>query len=204
MIGAVIAAAGLSSRMGAFKPLLPYRGKTILATTIDKLHAVGVKEIIIVVGHRHTDIEKYFTDDSMLKFVYNPYYRDKDMLFSLQYGIKSVKKSEAIFLMPADMPAIAIKTFSGIVDAWNSKKASVIIPCQNGRHKHPPLIGKQYFSSILSFQGEGGLHSILEKLQERTFFMETIDDGLNFDVDTPDEYKKLLEFLIGRHNESDL
>ena len=57
MIGAVIAAAGLSSRMGAFKPLLPYAGQTIVESTINKLQAVGVGEIIVVVGHRHEEIE---------------------------------------------------------------------------------------------------------------------------------------------------
>ncbi|MBR4870290.1 MAG: NTP transferase domain-containing protein, partial [Oscillospiraceae bacterium] len=31
----VVAAAGLSSRMGAFKPLLPYAGKTVIESTVD-------------------------------------------------------------------------------------------------------------------------------------------------------------------------
>lgn len=200
MIGAVIAAAGLSSRMGDFKPLLPYRGKTILAATVEKLQAVGVAEIVVVVGYRHHEIEKYFAENTALHFVYNPYYREKDMLYSLQCGIKKLRKADAAFVMPADMPAISLQTFSLLIDAWQLKKGTVIIPVQNGRWKHPPLIGKKYFSDIVSFTGENGMRGILQGLAKKAFLVETVDDGLNIDVDTPEEYKNLLAKEISLKN----
>jgi molybdenum cofactor cytidylyltransferase len=191
MIGAVIAAAGLSSRMGAFKPLLPYAGQTIVESTINKLQAVGVGEIIVVVGHRHEEIEKQFLNKPV-HFVYNPYYRQRDMLYSLQCGIKSIREAAAVFLMPVDMPAISLATFSSIVDIWNRKQAPIIVPRQNGRMKHPPFISKSYFSAITSFAGDGGLRAILRNLSADTFFLDVDDDGLNFDVDTMEEYQMLL------------
>ncbi|MDQ0204244.1 nucleotidyltransferase family protein [Pectinatus haikarae] len=192
MLGAVIAAAGLSSRMGDFKPLLPYRGKTILAATVEKLRAVGAKEIVIVAGHRHEEIRKYFKDSS-LKIVYNPHYRERDMLYSLQCGIKNIKKAAAAFIMPADMPAISLQTFADITNAWQANKGELIIPVQNGRWKHPPLIGRRYFADIISFSGENGMRGILNKLEKKAFLIEISDDGLNVDVDTPEEYRRLLE-----------
>ena len=35
-VGAVVAAAGLSSRMGAFKPLLPFDGATVIERCVDE------------------------------------------------------------------------------------------------------------------------------------------------------------------------
>lgn len=192
MLGAVIAAAGLSSRMGDFKPLLPYRGKTILAATVEKLQAVGAEEIVIVAGHRHEEIRKYFADSS-LKIVYNPHYRERDMLYSLQCGIKNIKKATAAFIMPADMPAISLQTFADITNAWQANKGELIIPVQNGRWKHPPLIGRRYFADIISFSGENGMRGILNKFEKKAFLIEISDDGLNVDVDTPEEYRRLLE-----------
>jgi len=192
MLGAVVAAAGLSSRMGDFKPLLPYKKKTILAATIDKLSASGVEEIIIVVGYRHKDIERYFASYSNVKFIYNPYYREKDMLYSLQCGLRTINNAEAIFLLPADMPAISLQTFTAIIGCWKKRRTDVIVPVQNGRQKHPVFISKKYFTDIMSFNGDGGLRTVLQKLITDTLYLEITDDGLNFDVDTPAEYQRLL------------
>ncbi|MBB5335593.1 NTP transferase domain-containing protein [Pectinatus brassicae] len=192
MLGAVVAAAGLSSRMGDFKPLLPYKKKTILAATIDKLSTSGVEEIIIVVGYRHKDIEQYFSSYSNVKFIYNPYYREKDMLYSLQCGLKTINNVEAVLLLPADMPAISQQTFVGLIDCWKKSKSGIVLPVQNGRQKHPALISNKYFADILAFSGDGGLRSILQGLAAETFYLAIADDGLNFDVDTPAEYQQLL------------
>lgn len=49
-IGGLILAAGLSSRMGDFKPLMPLRGKTLIENTIDSLLLCGVAPIVVVLG----------------------------------------------------------------------------------------------------------------------------------------------------------
>ena len=40
-IGAIVAAAGLSSRMGAFKPLLPFEGATVIERCLANLRGAG-------------------------------------------------------------------------------------------------------------------------------------------------------------------
>ena len=49
--GAVILAAGYSSRMKAFKPLLDIGGKTALERLVYELKQAGVRPIIVVTGH---------------------------------------------------------------------------------------------------------------------------------------------------------
>ncbi|MDD5766743.1 MAG: NTP transferase domain-containing protein, partial [Candidatus Marinimicrobia bacterium] len=51
----VILAAGLSTRMGAFKPLLPFKQSTIIETVIDTALAIS-NRVIVVVGFQATDI----------------------------------------------------------------------------------------------------------------------------------------------------
>ena len=48
----LIVAAGLSSRMGCFKPLLPLRGKTVIENTIDSMLLCGISPVVIVLGYR--------------------------------------------------------------------------------------------------------------------------------------------------------
>jgi len=54
---AVIIAAGLSSRMGEFKPLIDVGGKAALFRLLDTIEASGLKRAVVVTGHRHALIE---------------------------------------------------------------------------------------------------------------------------------------------------
>ena len=54
---AVIIAAGLSSRMGKFKPLIDVGGKAALFRLLDTIEASGLKRAVVVTGHRHALIE---------------------------------------------------------------------------------------------------------------------------------------------------
>ena len=47
---ALILAAGYSSRMGDFKPLLPLNGKPVIAQTISSFHEAGITDIRVVVA----------------------------------------------------------------------------------------------------------------------------------------------------------
>ncbi|MGB8510146.1 MAG: NTP transferase domain-containing protein, partial [Pyrinomonadaceae bacterium] len=55
-VAAIILAAGRSRRMGAFKPLLPFGGRTVVEACIENLRAAGVAEIVVVLGHRAAEL----------------------------------------------------------------------------------------------------------------------------------------------------
>jgi probable phosphoglycerate mutase len=54
---AVILAAGLSVRMGGFKPLLEIGGKPALLRLLDSVRAAGLKTIVVVTGHHREVVE---------------------------------------------------------------------------------------------------------------------------------------------------
>ncbi len=49
-VAAIVLAAGLSSRMGENKLLLPWQKKTIIQQVVDQVAATEIAEIIIVTG----------------------------------------------------------------------------------------------------------------------------------------------------------
>src|ERR671937_311476 len=49
---AVLLAAGMSRRMGAFKPLLPFGGGSVVGACVESLRAAGAREGVVVVGQR--------------------------------------------------------------------------------------------------------------------------------------------------------
>ena len=64
---AVLLAAGRGTRMRELtnelpKPMLPVRGRPILAHIISGLQAAGIKEVLVVVGYREEVVREFFKD----------------------------------------------------------------------------------------------------------------------------------------------
>lgn len=95
-IAAVIPAAGLSSRMHGFKPLLTIGEKPLLEHVIMLFKGAGITDIIIVVGHRAEELIR-FVEESSCQNVVNHSYRD-GMFSSIQQGLKALRDPcDAIF-----------------------------------------------------------------------------------------------------------
>ena len=60
-IGAVITAAGMSLRMGAFKPMLRFGPTSAAERIISTLRQSGVDLIVAVTGSRADELEKHLT-----------------------------------------------------------------------------------------------------------------------------------------------
>ena len=85
-ISGIILAAGLSTRMGEPKQLLPFGGSTIIETVIDNLLGSKLSEVIVVVGHEAEKVQARI-QHKPVKIVFNPDYQE-GMLTSAQYGVK--------------------------------------------------------------------------------------------------------------------
>lgn len=102
-IGGLIPAAGLSSRMGDFRPLMPLRGKTLIENTIDSLLLCGAAPNVVVLGRRGRDLEailksRYIGDGVIT--VFNPDYAATDMLTSVKLWLDALPECRAFFLLP--------------------------------------------------------------------------------------------------------
>ncbi|RKU23879.1 nucleotidyltransferase family protein, partial [Candidatus Poribacteria bacterium] len=56
-ISGILLAAGLSTRMGAPKQLLPFGESTIVETVVDNMLGAKFDEVIVVVGHHAEEIQ---------------------------------------------------------------------------------------------------------------------------------------------------
>jgi molybdenum cofactor cytidylyltransferase len=131
---AILLAAGLSSRMGAFKPLLPFptpQGKPLLLHALGALHdSRAISDIIIVIGHRAVEIEAALRsaapETPPCRTVFNPNYAAGEMLSSLRTGLSALpsppdpRASPGFLLALADQPAVHPQTIARLVQAFFS------------------------------------------------------------------------------------
>lgn len=186
--GAVIPAAGMSSRMGDFKPLMPFGAATVIEAAVGSATPY-LSTAVAVVGNRADALSGVLGDrfGEALVIVRNPDYATTDMLRSVQLGLRAMGECDAFFLLPADMPLISGAVYEALIAAFDTD-VDVIRPVMGGRRGHPPLINARLIPEILSYQGEGGLRTILSGRREKTVAVD--DRGIFTDLDTYEDYRK--------------
>lgn len=189
---AVIAAAGMSSRMGEFKPLMKLGNGTFLSIIIETFQTAGVSEFIIVTGNCADKIRDSLLDER-ITFVHNPDYAKTDMFTSVKLGLAAAGESNVLF-STADSPVFSPCTVKKILLRAGNTKSDVIIPAYNGEHGHPVYISRECIDKILMFSGEGGLRSAIASAAGNKTIVDLSDPGVCMDADTPDDYERLVHY----------
>ena len=195
-IGGLILAAGLSSRMGDFKPLMPLRGKTLIENTIDSLLLCGVNSVTVVVGYRGREVERilrsrYF--GGTVTVAYNRDYAFTDMLTSVKIGLAAMPAYDAFFLLPGDMPMVRKETFLAVARAMPPSGGSIVFPTLEGYRKHPPLIDRRFIPEILHYEGQEGLRGLWRPHEDAIVTVPVDDTGCWTDIDTFAQYTRCVQ-----------
>lgn len=191
VIAAVVLAAGESSRMGADKALLMYRGRTFLENIISALREAGIARIVVVLGH-HAEVIQQSIDLSSVEVVVNQDYR-QGQTSSLQAGLRALagKEPDGVVLSLVDHPAISARTVQKLIQHFRYTGKPVIIPQLNGKHGHPVLLGRKVFSQIAALGPGEGADVVIHRYRPQTKFIEVTDPGILIDIDDPESYLKL-------------
>ena len=201
-LAAIILAAGYSSRMAAFKPLLPIGHSTVIKTVISIFLQSGISDVTVVIGHRADDL-KPVLDYSHVRWIFNERYYE-GMYSSVVSGVSELHSRRAdvkgVFVLPVDMPLISSLTIRKITMAYNRSGQNIYYPTYLKQRGHPPLIPSDLFPEILAWNGSGGLQSFLDRHDTRACEVEVQDKGILMDIDTPDDYSEICR-VYGRRDE---
>ena len=146
--GAVVLAAGFSSRMGKCKALLDVGGPTALERTLSTLRHSGVEDIVVVSGHYREEVEGEAKRGGA-RAVFNEHY-EKGMLSSIKAGVTALSPDfDAFFLLPVDVPLVKSATLKALRKALGFRSSlAVVFPAFLGRRGHPPLVRTDLVPSL--------------------------------------------------------
>ena len=97
-------AAGLSTRMGQLKALLPWMGTTLVEYQLEQMATSRVSGVIVVVGHEAEAVGVRVAEKKGVKIVENRDYR-KGRASSVVAGVREVPaESKALLLLNVDQP----------------------------------------------------------------------------------------------------
>jgi len=195
-VGAVILAAGGSTRMGKTKQLLPLGESTVLGQTIENVRGAGLDEIVLVLGSLAETIRQHLPISAIadLKVVVNQYY-DQGMASSLRTGLSAIDDCiDAAVIVLADQPFIRPETFARIVDEYRRTDAQIVIPLYKGFRGNPVLLDRSVFAEVMALEGDIGCRAIFGNHLEGIVKVDVDDIGVLLDIDNKGDYERLRRF----------
>lgn len=188
-VSAILLAGGASSRMGRAKALLEYRGETFLDRQI-ALYASAGARVICVLGHDAASIAGSLRRAGEALLVLNPH-PEHGQLSSLQCGLRALcPGTEAFFFTPVDSPGVRRETLEMLLDSFEEAAADFWQPSVRGLRGHPVLAPARMAEALLAMPPEASARDLVRR--SRRCVLETDDEGAILDIDTPEDYQRLL------------
>jgi molybdenum cofactor cytidylyltransferase len=189
-VGAVVLAAGMSTRMGQHKLLMPWaEGRTIIEHIVHQLIRARIDPITVVTGHNARDV-KNLLKPLDVDIVYNKAYKAGEMLSSLKVGLAAMPShTAAAFVVLGDQPRIQQKTIYQLLTAYASGQHDLLVPSYEMQRGHPILLGRRYWGEVQNLAPEASLRHLLNTHADRIAYVNVDSDSVLRDVDTPQDYK---------------
>ncbi len=194
MICAVVLAAGLSSRMGVQKLLLPFGGKTVIAHIVDQLLASNIGEVHVVVGHQAERISAELSGRAV-SIVNNPDYKS-GMLSSVRRGLRNLpEKCRAVLVVLGDQPSIKSKLVDQMLKSFAATEKNILVPLYKGKRGHPILFSSIYRDEILKQYDDVGLRGLPQAHPDDVSELTVSTSAVLCDMDYPEDYRKELSLF---------
>lgn len=175
---AVILAAGTSSRMGAQKLLMPYRGRRMIDYAID---AARDWQPLVVAGPK---VASALGDRRDTEIVVNEA-PQRGMAHSLRLADAVVEPDAALIVLLADKPRVTAALVERIWEALSDADVAYPVDEQEGLPGHPVIFSPRVRAKIQGLPDGDTLRELRDDQSFRRAPVPTADAGAFFDVDTP-------------------
>jgi len=194
----LLAAAGMSTRMGAFKPLIDLGGKPLIDHALDTFESSDIRITAVVTGYRHEEIEAHLAGRGIF-FINNDRYAVTDMFTSVKLGLDFLRgRCSRVFIMPADIPLVRPFSIETMLRFAARTQPAAVKPTYRGKSGHPLLIDAACIPQLSGYRGAGGLKGALESMGTGVSLLPLPDPGILMDADTPENLAALRRYFTQR------
>ena len=209
MVRFVVMAAGLATRMGQDKLVLPWKDTTVLgyviqtileAITLQKQRSLVVSslsvgtEIYVVARH---PMEAYLAEDRIRRF--NSYGgawiqvpSPKPLAETIRYGLQDLNSEvQCIGFLPGDQVGVSAQGLADCLQQVLQVFPDFLVPIAGDKVGSPVFFHKRYVPELLALQGEQGGREVLYLYPER-WWKYPVEERFFQDVDTPEQYNALM------------
>lgn len=188
----VILAAGVSSRMGQDKALLPWRGGTFLSSAIRALQPLT--DLVIVVAGENEEMLAPVVNANAA-FLERNLHPEQGQFSSLQVGLEAVlnRGRDAAIVTLVDRPAPSLETVERLKNEFLQADGQTwaVVPEHSGKHGHPIVIGREMIEAFLRAPASSNARDVEHAHQERIRYAPVDDPLVAVNVNTPQDLEQL-------------
>jgi molybdenum cofactor cytidylyltransferase len=188
-VGAVILAAGSSSRLGSPKQILQFRGQSLLRRAARAALDAGCRPVIVVTG-ASAELSRRELDGLDVRETFNPHW-ETGMASSIAAGLEGLAGAEvaAAVILLCDQPHVTANVLSGLVEAHRATGRPVIASAYGGSFGVPALFSRPLFAELALLEGGAGAKQVIQRHASEACFLP-FGEG-EVDVDTPEDVSRL-------------
>ncbi|HEY3310003.1 MAG TPA: selenium cofactor biosynthesis protein YqeC [Anaerolineales bacterium] len=189
-IAGVILAGGGSSRFGQPKQLLDYHGKTFVRSVAETALRAGLEPLVLVSGSNAEAVSAAVAGLPLI-IAHNPQWQAGQST-SLKTGLSRLPSNTggAIFLL-ADQPQVSAELLRALVERHSQDLVPILAPYVFDQRANPLLFDQITFPDLQAVTGDMGGRAIFSKFSPR--YLNWYDRRLLLDVDTPEDYRRLID-----------
>jgi molybdenum cofactor cytidylyltransferase len=190
VVGAIILAAGESTRMGKPKALLRLEGRTFLDRVIS-IYRRSVEKICLILGKDSESIRAE-TDLTGVTTAVNSQ-PENGPLSSIHIGLDMLQEASGVIIHPVDHPLVSSLTIFSLVQSHSAHPDSILIPRFQGKNGHPVMFPRTYFSELKAAAMNVGARWVVRNHPSQVLYIDVADPGILANINTQEEYRSVIE-----------
>jgi molybdenum cofactor cytidylyltransferase len=178
--------------MGTPKQMLLFGGQTLLRRAALAALEAGCRPVIVVTG-AHAEQSRGELHGLDVREVENTRW-ETGMASSIRVGVEALAEAydetAAVVLMLCDQPYVTPDVVACLVAAHRDTRSPIIASQYGGSFGVPALFARPLFSELARLEGRSGARQVIERHASEAHFVPF--PGGEMDVDTPDDFSRLL------------
>lgn len=186
-VGAVVLAAGSSSRMHGVKQLLPWKESTMISHVLNQLKESSASQVFLVLGAYHNEILNQIDTKNVTVII------NKNWILGMGSSIARISSYiqennidlDGLLLATSDQPLLELNTYNKLINSCISRDRIVAASYEKG-YGIPAVFGRNYFQELSVLNQDIGAKTVIKKHLEHLILID--DPMAEIDLDTIELY----------------
>lgn len=197
-VAGIVLAAGESKRLGKPKQLLDWKGQSFIRAVAKTALNAGLSPVVVVTGANAELVEAEVADLDVMCIRNDNWQNGQGS--SIQRGVLALTpnpspkmregNSGACIFLLVDQPQVDASILRALVEKHAEGLYPVVAPLVMDRRANPVLFDRVTFPDLMTLEGDVGGRAIMHK--HRVEYLPWHDDHLLLDVDTEEQYQRLI------------
>jgi molybdenum cofactor cytidylyltransferase len=186
-IGAVVLAAGGSSRFGQPKQLLKFRGETLIRRAAGAAAEAGCDPIVVVVGETGAAIREELRG-TRATIVENQEWQ-RGLGTSIRCGLREVASVDAVILLTCDQPLVDSSVIAQLIAAQKGTGKPIVASSYAKTLGVPALFDRSCFEELAGLPDDSGAKQLMAARPNDVTAIKFEAGAI--DIDTAEDFERL-------------